>query len=122
MCQHCDARAVTFDRTCPGCVSRYIERIPKQSMRVDAFKALPPDMQDKVRAVRAAQAAALDAAAAEALSPAQRAWLTSQRVDRAGDRWKAYRRHQAAFRSQFPDATERQKQIVGHRLAELLVV
>ena len=120
MCQHCDARAVTFDRTCPGCVNRDIERMPRK-FRKAAFLTLPPDMQELVRAVRAAQAAALDAAAADVLTASQRAWLTSQRVDRA-ERWKAYARLQRAFRERFPDATERQKQIVGHRLAELLGV
>ena len=121
MCQHCDARAVTFDRTYPGCVSRDIERMPER-FRKAAFLALPSDMQELVRAVRVAQAAALDAAAAEVLSPAHREFLTTQQVDRSRNRWKAYARLQRAFRERFPDATERQKQIVGHRLAELLGV
>jgi len=120
MCLQCEARSLTYDRSCAGCVSRDIERMPEK-FRKPAFLALPPDMQELVRAVRAAQAAALDAAAADVLTASQRAWLTSQRVDRA-DRWKAYARLQRAFRERFPDATERQKQIVGHRLAELLGV
>lgn len=57
----------------------------------------------------------------EQLTASQAAWLTSQRVDRA-DRWKAYRRLQAAFRAQFPDATSRQHEIAMHRIAELLGV
>lgn len=121
MCLQCEARSLTYDRSCAGCVSRDIERMPER-FRKPAFLALPPDLRERVKAVRVAQAAALDAAAAEVLSPAHREFLTTQQVDRSGNRWKAYARLQRAFREQFPDATEQQKQIAGHRLAEFLGV
>ncbi len=121
MCLQCEARSLTYDRSCAGCVSRDIERMPEK-FRKPAFLALPPDLRERVKAVRVAQAAALDAAAAEVLSPAHRAWLTTRRIVRQDNRWASYRRLQREFREQFPDATSRQHEIAMHRLAELLGV
>ena len=64
-----------------------------------------------------AQAAALDAAAADVLTASQAAWLASRRLPARG--WPAYESLKRRFIRQFPDATEEQYTAAMDRIAEM---